>query len=83
MHKIYIGTVTHVYIYTYVRARLKFVMYVCVCLYLCVFVGVCIHMYRVVGWAMVGRGELGFVMAEEAFRKGLTSSLTLNVTVCV
>ncbi len=35
----------------------------------------------VIGWAMVGRGELGFVMAQEAFAKGLTSKLALSVTV--
>jgi hypothetical protein len=29
----------------------------------------------------VGRGELGFVMAEEAYRNGLTSKLTFSVTV--
>jgi Kef-type K+ transport system membrane component KefB len=34
-----------------------------------------------VGWAMVGRGELGFVMAEEAYRTGLTGKLTFSVTV--
>ena len=34
-----------------------------------------------VGWAMVGRGELGFVMAEEGYRTGLTSKLTFAVTV--
>jgi hypothetical protein len=34
-----------------------------------------------IGWAMVGRGELGFVMAEEAFRNDLTSKLTYSVTV--
>lgn len=34
-----------------------------------------------VGWAMVGRGELGFVMAEEGYRSGLTSKLTFAVTV--
>ena len=34
-----------------------------------------------VGWAMVGRGELGFVMAEEGFTSGLTSKLTFAVTV--
>ena len=34
-----------------------------------------------VGWAMVGRGELGFVMALETFRAGRTSRLALAVTV--
>ena len=34
-----------------------------------------------VGWAMVGRGELGFVMALETFRAGRTSRLALSVTV--
>ena len=34
-----------------------------------------------VGWAMVGRGELGFVMAEEGYKSGLTSKLTFAVTV--
>ena len=34
-----------------------------------------------VGWAMVGRGELGFVMALETFRSGRTSRLALSVTV--
>jgi len=34
-----------------------------------------------IGWAMVGRGELGFVMAEEAYRNDLTSKLTYSVTV--
>jgi Kef-type K+ transport system membrane component KefB len=34
-----------------------------------------------VGWAMVGRGELGLVMAEEAFRTGLTDELTFAATV--
>ena len=34
-----------------------------------------------VGWAMVGRGELGFVMALETFRAGRTSKLALSVTV--
>jgi Kef-type K+ transport system membrane component KefB len=34
-----------------------------------------------VGWAMVGRGELGFVMAEEGYRTGLTTKLTFAVTV--
>ena len=35
----------------------------------------------VVGWAMVGRGELGFVMAEEGYESGVTSRLTFSVTV--
>jgi Kef-type K+ transport system membrane component KefB len=35
----------------------------------------------VIGWAMVGRGELGFVMAEEAFSTGLTGSLAFSITV--
>jgi hypothetical protein len=30
---------------------------------------------------MVGRGELGFVMAEKAYRTDLTSKLTFSVTV--
>jgi Kef-type K+ transport system membrane component KefB len=34
-----------------------------------------------VGWAMVGRGELGFVMALESFHRGRTSKLALSVTV--
>jgi Kef-type K+ transport system membrane component KefB len=34
-----------------------------------------------IGWAMVGRGELGLVMAEEAFRTGLTDELTFAATV--
>ena len=34
-----------------------------------------------VGWAMVGRGELGFVMALESFHRGRTSRLALSVTV--
>ncbi|KAJ1461462.1 hypothetical protein M885DRAFT_494676 [Pelagophyceae sp. CCMP2097] len=34
-----------------------------------------------VGVAMVGRGELGFIMAEQSFRAGLTSPLALAVTV--
>jgi Kef-type K+ transport system membrane component KefB len=34
-----------------------------------------------IGWAMVGRGELGFVMAEQAYSDGLTSKLTFSVTV--
>lgn len=34
-----------------------------------------------VGWAMVGRGELGFVMAEKAYKSDLTSKLTFSVTV--
>lgn len=34
-----------------------------------------------VGWAMVGRGELGFVMAEAAYKSDLTSELTFSVTV--
>ena len=34
-----------------------------------------------VGWAMVGRGELGFVMALETFHRGRTSRLALSVTV--
>lgn len=35
----------------------------------------------VIGWAMVGRGELGFVMAEEAFTTKLTGKLTFSITV--
>eukprot|EP01051_Picozoa_sp_SAG22_P026642 SAG22_NODE_8512_length_650_cov_0.588022_1_plen_163_part_00 len=35
----------------------------------------------VVGWAMVGRGELGFVMAEESYRNGLTGKLSFSVTI--
>ena len=34
-----------------------------------------------IGWAMVGRGELGLVMAEEAYRTGLTDELTFAATV--
>ena len=34
-----------------------------------------------VGWAMVGRGELGLVMAEEAYRTGLTDKVTFASTV--
>jgi Kef-type K+ transport system membrane component KefB len=34
-----------------------------------------------IGWAMVGRGELGFVMAEQAYSDALTSKLTFSVTV--
>jgi len=34
-----------------------------------------------IGWAMVGRGELGFVMAEEAYEEGLTSKLTFAISV--
>ena len=30
---------------------------------------------------MVGRGELGFVMAEEGYARGVTSKLTFSVTV--
>eukprot|EP00937_MAST-01D_sp_MAST-1D-sp2_P004307 g4307.t1 len=35
----------------------------------------------VIGWAMVGRGELGFVMAEEGYKTGVTSKLAFSVTV--
>ena len=34
-----------------------------------------------VGWAMVGRGELGFVMATSSYRRGQISSLAFSVTV--
>ena len=34
-----------------------------------------------IGWAMVGRGELGFVMATETFKRGETSSLAFSITV--
>lgn len=34
-----------------------------------------------VGWAMVGRGELGFVMALQTYQSGRTSKLALSVTV--
>ena len=34
-----------------------------------------------VGWAMVGRGELGFVMAVETYKRGKTSDLALSMTV--
>ena len=34
-----------------------------------------------IGWAMVGRGELGFVMAEESFKTGLTGELAFSITV--
>jgi len=35
----------------------------------------------VIGWAMVGRGELGFVMAQEAFTTNLTDKLAFSITV--
>lgn len=36
---------------------------------------------QVVGWAMVGRGELGFVMAKEAFDEDIISEKTLAIVV--
>jgi Kef-type K+ transport system membrane component KefB len=51
-------------------------------LFFLTFLGVFEWEYKyAVGWAMVGRGELGFVMAEAAFRSDLTSELTFSVTV--
>lgn len=36
---------------------------------------------HIVGWAMVGRGELGFLLATEAFHKDLLTDLAFSVSV--